>query len=480
MKRKSQFKPRQRFSRRHSQSKGFVLPAVVGLGLIMLLFAITVMVQSQSDRITASAQRNTAQSIAIAEGGTQRVIATLKANPHLLTLNYDTVNSNTSKTYLGQNQIQNDGDEESSAVNTWQYPTASYGNGCPAPTGPVPLPAGLTAGTIGSGSYTLRSYRIDSPTSPSRGVALVEGTEGVASSRVQIAINVRKTPQANSFPGLYASSSITLGNNDVLKISGGVGTSANVICKDCVVPTSYCTNGQPSQLGLNYAVDKGPNSSIDGKIYIANPGLPAVPTPPSNATCSSGVNGTACRIVLGSLNPSTTSSLPRSTDIATHKAGTPYHYVFTDVPLGNNVLTIDTSSDPVYLYVSGNITLNGNGGFRHTGSAERFVIFGNPADPTDSTPDQQFTISGGSSTSNVFIYAPDARAGINGGSSDPDILGAIWIKVWDGSSSNNAEIRVPDNMGQLLTAALGASFGNAGVQLNAVSGVNNWQQNEVR
>lgn len=157
------------------------------------------------------------------------------------------------------------------------------------------------------------------------------------------------------------------------------------------------------------------------------------------------------------------------------------------MPLGNSVLIVNTvlnalsnpTGDPVYLYVSGNITLNGNGGMLNTGSPERFAIFGNPADPNNARTDQQFTISGGSSTSNVFIFAPDARVGINGGSSDPDIRGAVWAKVWNGSSSNNAEIRVPDNMNQLVANAFGTTF-DIGRRLNKTEASTRWQRLEAK
>ena len=63
----------------------------------------------------------------------------------------------------------------------------------------------------------------------------------------------------------------------------------------------------------------------------------------------------------------------------------------------------------------------------------------------------EFTLNGGSSTSNIFVHAPDACIGINGGSNKPDIRGAVWSKHFDGSRSNNAEIEVPDDMGDIGT-----------------------------
>jgi hypothetical protein len=114
--------------------------------------------------------------------------------------------------------------------------------------------------------------------------------------------------------------------------------------------------------------------------------------------------------------------------------------------------------------------MGGSAEIVHSGSPERFRIYGNPAD-NDNGNDQSFTLNGGSSTTNLFIYAPDATVAINGGSSNPDISGAVWVKTWDGSNSNNAEISVPSNMGSLLGTGLRATFRSA-----ATSAANYWQR----
>lgn len=46
--------------RRSSSEQGFAIPIAVGMGLIMLLVGVTMIIKSQGDQVTASAQKNTA------------------------------------------------------------------------------------------------------------------------------------------------------------------------------------------------------------------------------------------------------------------------------------------------------------------------------------------------------------------------------------------------------------------------------------
>lgn len=468
----------------HSNEQGFAMPIVMGLGLIMLLIAATMIARSHGDQTTASVQKATAQSLAVTEGGITRSLSKLKQlkNGIYLQLNYDSLNTNVNpqKTYLGADAVLNSGDEVTTAVDQWSNPPFTVP--C-ATTGS--LPSGLAvSGLIGSGTYTIKSYRYRDPdgnpgTGDETGNLLVEGTQASAGSQIQTSMPITRSAVTGSFPGLYASNSIDMGNNDILSVTGGSGTSANVICKDCVVPTNQCSNGAPTQVGLDTAIDKGPNSVIQGRIYVLDPQMPPVPTAPATA-CSVATlaSGTPCSVDLGSVggggNP-LPSQLPRSVDAATHTPGQPYHYVINNLDIGSNVITVPpATSDPVYLYVSGDVSLSGNGGIAHTRSPELLRLYGKPAD-ADNANDQTITISGGSSTSNMFIYAPDATVGINGGSQDPDIQGAVWAKTWNGSSSNNVEIRVPDNMPTLL----GGPFSGAGMQAFSSGPPSTWQRQPI-
>ncbi len=71
---------------------GFALPIAIGMGLIMLLIGATMIVRSQSDQTTASAQKSTAQSLSIAETGITTVQTFLNKNRGFASQSYPWTN----------------------------------------------------------------------------------------------------------------------------------------------------------------------------------------------------------------------------------------------------------------------------------------------------------------------------------------------------------------------------------------------------
>ncbi len=78
-----------RYRRYKGRNRGFVIPLVMGMGLLMLLVAVTMMLRSQTQVTTASAQKASERSIAIAETGLERVRDYLSRNRGLLNQNFD-------------------------------------------------------------------------------------------------------------------------------------------------------------------------------------------------------------------------------------------------------------------------------------------------------------------------------------------------------------------------------------------------------
>jgi hypothetical protein len=445
-----------------SAEEGFAVPLAIGMGAIVLLVGLTMIMRSQNDRVIATEQAQNARSYAVAEGGMARSLGYLNGNYQpFLQYSYDPINPATGKTYLGLDGVSNNGDEETAAVDQWTN----------LPNPPPCFDSSnfssiFLQGIIGSGStnnYRLLAYRYSS----GQGTLLVKGSEvnpkATTILQQKMAIQPQIANTAANFPGLLATD-INLDNNDVL------GTvSGNVICTslaNCPIPnnSTSCVNGQPTLNALLGAIGAGPNGVVQGRIYVRSVTWPPLPTAPAG-TYSLG-------------NIADNMILPRPGD--TPDANGKYSYSVSNIQLsGNKTLTINTTGTPptpVNLFVSGDITISGSAQISHASSdAGNFRIYGNPMDPGNNTPDQTFVLNGGASSTNLFIYAPDANVGINGGSSDPDISGAVWAKTWHlsvGSSSNNAEISVPDDMPQQVSDLYNNNF----VIGNQTASVTTWQK----
>lgn len=131
-----------------------------------------------------------------------------------------------------------------------------------------------------------------------------------------------------------------------------------------------------------------------------------------------------------------------------------YHYKIDGISLNGNTITIEPDDgEKVYFYVSGDITVGEKSKIINEGNSGDFKIYGKP-DDGDNEADQTFSLHG-KTCIDAFIYAPDAKMGINGGGKgcsggNPNerynIYGAVWVKEWGLSKSNAAGILVPDEL----------------------------------
>jgi len=468
---------RARTSNRSEQ--GFAIPVAVGMGLITILVATTMMLRSQDDQVTASAQKATAQSLGIAEGGGQRTLGQLnKKYSTLLRFDHDPDGLFPQNVSTAANSRPN-----------WSNVSTSSLTPCVTATN---ISTDLLTGTIGSATssnYTLRAYDYNDPngtpgSGDETGTMIFQGNStGGAASVVQQTLPIRALLVPNSFPGLLATD-INLGNNDVYGTVAG-----NVVCTNtanCPVPAAQCDeNGEPTQAGLLSAVGANNNATVEGQIFISDLELPPLPTAPAD--------GSAGTYNLGNINgPITLPRMSGTADVPDENGV--YHYKVSSITVNGNDATKlrintatpttdedDSSDTKVILYVSGNITFSGQAWLQHNdesnnssendGSPGKLRIYGNPLDPNNTATDQTFSFNGGAAASNLFVYAPDATMGVDGGSGTGDITGAVWVKTWNGSSSNNADVVVPDNMEELL----GEDF-NVGVKKSRTGSVTQWQR----
>jgi hypothetical protein len=448
--------------------QGFSLPLAIGVGISMLLLGSLMIARSHVDQTSALAQVETAGALGVAEAGVARTMSMLNSPnfAHLLRRSYDQDRGD-GQAYLGPDQILRSGDENKpdALINQWDDPSG----GCSAPSNTDF--ATLVNGTIGTGtnqgSYDVLAYRFN-PSSQTASL-LVEGRFGRSISRVQVAFNLRtrNSTGSNGFPGLYAKRSIRLGGNSVVRVAGETGVSANVICRDCTVPASSVTcdpvTGQPTADGLKLAFDRSNLSNINGKSLIATLNSPYLPTPPPTSAAGR-------YDITPGITASTT--LPRPGD--TPDADGVFHYLSDNIDLsGSDNITINSSAGRVRLYVNGDVRLTGNGGFIHSGSPDRFALFGSDL----ATTSQVIELGGSTTTPHMFVYAPHATVRMSNSAGVPKIQGAAWVGHWDGSGAANGEIQVPDNMPLLLRATLGSGF--AMPRSNSTTAPTNWSREGI-
>jgi hypothetical protein len=171
---------------------------------------------------------------------------------------------------------------------------------------------------------------------------------------------------------------------------------------------------------------------------------------------------------------------------------------------GSTVIRFKTDSGPFRLYAQctnpnsssctgPDISISGSAGIQQckgtvcSGASldsSALALFGNTKRDGDACS-QSLTLSGGSTAARLFVYAPDACAGINGGKTanceqdDPtthancDVIGALWLKNFNGSNSNGAQMFVPDDMGSQIFTRFGTSFALSIRDFVAI-GINNW------
>jgi hypothetical protein len=453
-----------------THQQGFSLPLAIGVGISMLLLGSLMIARSHVDQTSALAQVETAGALGVAEAGVARTMSMLNSPnfAHLLRRSYDQDRGD-GQAYLGPDQILRSGDEATALalINQWDDPSG----GCSAPSNTDF--ATLVNGTIGTGTnqgtYEVLAYRF-SPSSQTASL-LVEGRFGRSISRVQVAFNLRtrNSSGSNGFPGLYARQTIGLAGNNVIRVTGETGVSANVICQDCIVPATPTTcdpvTGQPTADGLKLAFGRNTSSNIHGRSLIATLSSPDIPVPTPPPASAAGRYDLPTGITASV-------TLPRPGD--TPDADRVFHYVIDSINLsGSNNITINSSAGRVRLYVNGDVRLTGSGGFTHSGSPDRFVLFGSNL----ATTSQAVELGGGTTTPHMFVYAPHATVRMSSSAGVPKIQGAAWVGRWDGSGAANAEIQVPDNMPLLLRAALGDAFALS--RSNSTTAPTNWSREGI-
>jgi hypothetical protein len=441
----------------YADERGFALPLVLGMGLMMLMSGAILITLAQNNLTVASGRTRNGNSLAVAEGGVARTLAQLTQpdNAVLLTLNYDPINPKTGTTYLGPDGIANNGDEESSDVNQWGNPTAS------APPCSAAINSGSPniaySGTIGSdGTYTLIAYRYNSANKTATFV--VEGRQGtITSAYVAVTISI-DSPTAN-FPGvmrigdIYDNDSFDLQGRNILGKNGNVYYHP-VLTRNPTL-TGSASPSDPNRPQYFNAISTG-TDNISGKIVACS----FTPTfsyiPPSKAA------------KLGDVKT--------SRDIA-NTSGDIEYYEAKKIDLNNNdIVEVDTTKGPIYIYVEDGITLAGASQIRNIrtdGQPPRVgdlrLILG--------VKNTEVFIYGTSCIQTAFIY--DARSDVHLESTgdgcpspgDTNIDGVIWAEDISDATPNTSGIAVPDDV-----SSLSDLFNTSLPTKNKIGAVKSWER----
>ena len=507
----------------NNSHRGFVLPVVITVGLIMFAGSSAMLARSFGGLIGSTRLEQSRQAKAIAEAGLARTIEGLNRDYNYLLINCYSQN--------GSAPPPND------CINTGTWGTPSLPSSICSDATQTGTPALTSSNTNPTGDYVIDYYAYSGTqfyggTGRLRVIGYRKNADKskiLATAAVEMSFDVKPKPcncrfgdfsgecSSSGFPGLLGSY-INLGNNDVKG-----ATSGNVLCTRCTNPNP---DGPPTQAQAEAEIGAKANSDVDGQIFLGPINIPPVPTFPEDLIQyvntsghiqdfpikdKTGKKSTENTYFIQSQSESTEENNNETSNnnyCATDASSPPVTHcrINTILLSGKERLEIDTSSGPVRLYVEGLdadtqggevVKAGGNTGIIHDGSPGDFSMFGLPlsADPKCSNPNandtiQTVTLAGTSQGSNqkaanMFVYFPCATVGINGGSGATadcdedgecgggDISGAVWAKTWDGSSSKNAQLVVPKDMGSQLFIGLGTRFGIS-VQDYVALGVNSW------
>jgi hypothetical protein len=443
---------------------GFALPMALALGMVMLAFAGTSILVAQGNRNNAVQRRTTGASVLVSDGAISRALLALSEsnNSVLLIRNYDPVDTNTGKNYLGADGIPKSGDESGTALNQWTgYNPSSAPCFQQAGRG---APSIALSGVIGPNeTYTIRAYRYDKQ--KKQGTLLVEGNYKGQISLVAVTLSI--APILDDFPGLIGIyhwshlGTLALRGREILGTKGNIYYSPASSSDSSL--TAYSKPGdttRPNYLNALWSAanDGASGDTVEGKIFACTLSLNI----PAGAVASTN---------LGLINTSQTIKGTGGTVI------TPYQIDKIDLA-NSDTLTVDTTGGPVQI----NIPNKGNPGY----SPDHSITLRSTAKiiniRTDGQPprvgDLRIMIYGNNQTNlydktciqNAFLYASEDEfrllttgPGCPGGR-NTNFEGVIWAE--EILSSKNASSNRP-----ITYSGTGGSEYDSLVTPNATSGI---------
>ncbi|MCM1983072.1 hypothetical protein [Lyngbya confervoides] len=411
----------------------------IALGLCMIALGTTSILLAQDDRDTAMLRRNSAASLLTSDSAIAEILTIFSdpSNARLLGKNYDPIHPKTGTHYLGSDGIPNSGDEDSTAVNEWQIPDpaclSSLGVGTPT--------LSLTQTLNPQSSYRLLAYRYHPNTQS--GHILVEGIHNNIPSQVYVNLSIKH--DSREFPGISVHQSAywqgrrLTGHNSNFYFHPQASASTGLSGK--ATPTAAnradyldgIWSGPSDNLNLD---------SIEGNLVACA----------ATSSLSYSPQGTT----LGTI--STSRSLAGNPDSVTH-------YQADRIELSDSeVLEVDTTAGPVYLYVNGVTELRGNAKIRNVrtdGALPRVGDFRLLQVATETAP---LVLYDTTCIQDAFIYSPEVDVHLlttgDGcpGPGNSSIQGVLWAEDIE-NSTDSASVRPYDRDGAPNLVTSGVTTG---------------------
>jgi hypothetical protein len=107
------------------------------------------------------------------------------------------------------------------------------------------------------------------------------------------------------------------------------------------------------------------------------------------------------------------------------------------------------------------------------------MLFGQPESSCPAgTITQSVDLRGGAQALRMFAFLPCAEIQVHGGSSVPDLRGALWARAYLLSgNNNNVEIHVPPDLAGSLKQVYGPDF-SLSIRRPVAVGSNRWSSHE--
>jgi hypothetical protein len=425
------------FKRKNSLEAGFALPVAIGMGLVMIIVAASMIGRAQSDRVITNSQRETSRALSTSEAGIIRVQSFLDRHKILATKNLSEWSNTLEKLSTSQvNCILID--LPSTKQQTELFKNNSWIN--------------LDSIDRNKGRYKIVDYRYQDGVGKltvSGEIDAYNTTQNSAKNTLTVEIPIGNESAKIAPPALWAN---TFNLNANQKVTGQIQAAA--------CPQLLATDPD-GILGIDTSNITLISGVPSGQI-VADPftSIPAAKVAPATAIKLSAIT--------------TSIKLPRLSSIDTSDANGEYHYLvdIDDATSGHSIklkdpdtIKIDvTANQKVNLYLKGNIDLAGSQTINVNPTHPNLRIYG-------SSQTLKFSIKDNASIT-AFIHAPFADAkSISSSTPNPNknITGGLWVNSWD-SATSPSEIPI-------VQAGDWSDFGIAKIEQPAqISPISSWQR----